>query len=559
MIHSTPQRIALWRRLLRVQWILLTFLFLSTAFLLAPLFFGELVVFDEGIIATGAMLIRRGALPVRDFYMIYGPGQYYFIAGIFHILGENLFWMRAFHVLCLALLGVVVVVVTAFTAPRRWAWAVLSALVYVSMTGVALPHAGYPSVLATLLLLAAGLAFATWAEAGARHWLGMASVFVGMVGVLRWDFGAYGLLAQALAVATVLGMRRAPIPTVVRGLALAVGPGLVLMAAAFAPFVFLGGAERWFNEVPRFLLVDFKTWRNLEFVGPALETAATAWTHGNRWFFSRAVATLTFAALPFAAALPALVIAGQRLVKTRGAVDRADALALVLGLTVLFLLNQMRVRPGFPQGLPAFVVSLPLAAYALSALPTDGGMRRFFHAALLGTLGAVLLIVPLYELQGDLRLALASVDSGFDLPRASHTRIRDLPATRQQWAEYVDLVRHVQQTTQDGEPVFSGVADTSRLHRNDALLYFLADRPPATRWMEMEPGLANTERGQRELIDELEHRWIRTVVLRQWTLDTEPNATARSSGVHLLDAYLRANFVQSRQFGSYVVMIRQPR
>ena len=32
--------------------------------------------FDEGFIVTGALQMQHGGLPIRDFFVIYGPGQY---------------------------------------------------------------------------------------------------------------------------------------------------------------------------------------------------------------------------------------------------------------------------------------------------------------------------------------------------------------------------------------------------------------------------------------------------------------------------------------------------
>jgi hypothetical protein len=40
--------------------------------------------------------------------------------------------------------------------------------------------------------------------------------------------------------------------------------------------------------------------------------------------------------------------------------------------------------------------------------------------------------------------------------------------------------------------------DTSRLFINDPMVYFLAARRPATRFMQMEPGLSNTTGASRK-------------------------------------------------------------
>ena len=45
--------------------------------------------FDEGMILTGAMRVASGAIPHRDFYTNYGPGQFYVLAGIFWAFGPT--------------------------------------------------------------------------------------------------------------------------------------------------------------------------------------------------------------------------------------------------------------------------------------------------------------------------------------------------------------------------------------------------------------------------------------------------------------------------------------
>jgi hypothetical protein len=87
------------------------------------------------------------------------------------------------------------------------------------------------------------------------------------------------------------------------------------------------------------------------------------------------------------------------------------------------------------------------------------------------------------------------------------------------------------------------------------MVYFLTGRRSATRFMEMEPGLSNTARGQQEIVAELERRNVRTIVLRKITSD-EPNRTAVSNGITTLDDYVRRNFVATRRFADYVVMRR---
>ena len=74
--------------------------------------------------------------------------------------------------------------------------------------------------------------------------------------------------------------------------------------------------------------------------------------------------------------------------------------------------------------------------------------------------------------------------------------------------------------------------------------------------MQMEPGLSNTTWGEQEIVAELERQNVRTIVLLQMT-STEPNRTSVSNGVTTLDDHVRRNFVETRRFAEYVVMVRR--
>lgn len=531
----------------------------GTTILLVPYTFGQPNVFDEGFMATGGMLILRGWLPIRDFYVIYGPGQYYFTAAVYAIFGEDLYFTRFAHQIVLACLGCGVVATAWLLAARSWFAMGLVACAFTLVARVVQWSPGYAALPATLALVLACLAFARWGATRRQGWLLASALLVGLAGAVRWDFGLFGVAALCLALP--LTLRDRPLAERLRAAVFAAGTALALIALAFAPFVALGGAARWWDEVPRFMLWEFGVWRNLDFVASAWADATRALQHADFATLVRAGCKLAFAALPPLAALAALLIAGRRLWRPRsGAPGAADAGALMLGFVALFLFNQMRVRSGWPQGFPSFVAALPLAAYALAALPVRRRSNARFAPALRAAALLAFIAPPVVVAYNDRRGEAPDVRSAIHwsdaMPRATRTRLAPELAPTAQWADYVALVRHVRQHTAPGEPIFSGVADTSRLFVNDAMLYFLADRPPATRWVEMEPGLANTERGQRELVLALERQRVRTVVLFN-KLSDEPNATARSNGIHLLDDYLRERFVAVREFGAYVVMARR--
>jgi hypothetical protein len=120
---------------------------------------------------------------------------------------------------------------------------------------------------------------------------------------------------------------------------------------------------------------------------------------------------------------------------------------------------------------------------------------------------------------------------------------------------FMETVAYVQTRVPEGEKIFVGTTRHDRIYTNDVMLYFLANRHAGTTYHELSPGQATTESVQRTIIAELEANHVRCVVLRQeHTL--EPNQSSVSSGVRVLDDYIRAHFTASRVFGDYTVCER---
>lgn len=521
--------------------------------LLGAAFFGQSLaginIFDEGFIVSGAMLVSDGNLPYRDFLSMYGPGQYYVTAAVFALLGEELVFVRYLHVLLLTALGMTIHAL-AKEANARPGRALLVLLGYVGIVLFAKPSVGYPAITATLFLLISGVGLTKWSRTARISSLVFASCMIGFAGLFRWDFGIFGLLALA-ATLTILTMRdriKADylIPFFSTATA-AFGPALLILAAVYIPLlVVFSDPARWYQEVLLFSLNEFEKWRNLEFVRPAywrlFDGAASS--------FSNSILRLTYLGLPVLLVVGAVATVIHSLLFRRDKPLTRDRLDLIvyLAFICLFLLNQMRVRPGLWQGFPAVVASLPLIVLLWDyhrALIS----RRLTLSLALGTTGFVIGAL-LFNVALDAMFAPRSERLlEFDTPKTTGIRIE--PERK----PYIDLVNYVHDNTRPGEPIYSGVKDHSRLFVNDAMLYFLVDHPPADRFLELEPGISNTRAGQQEIIDALARKKVRLIVLSD-ILSDEPNRTSRSNGVRILDEFIRANYHFYRDFGNQAVFIR---
>jgi hypothetical protein len=98
-----------------------------------------------------------------------------------------------------------------------------------------------------------------------------------------------------------------------------------------------------------------------------------------------------------------------------------------------------------------------------------------------------------------------------------------------------------------------------RVTAGDPLLYVITGHPNPTRYDVMQPGVVTAAPGQREIVGSLERSRTRVVV--RW-LDPraerpEPNGSSQSSGVHILDDYLRGHYRAMARYGVYQLLVRR--
>jgi hypothetical protein len=108
-----------------------------------------------------------------------------------------------------------------------------------------------------------------------------------------------------------------------------------------------------------------------------------------------------------------------------------------------------------------------------------------------------------------------------------------------------------------GAPVLVAPPRFDRVRVGDPLLYVILDRPNPTRYDVMQPGVVTTAAVQREMIGDLAR--ARPRVLVRWldprASELEPNGSARSSGVVLLDRWLAARYRPGPRFGVYATYV----
>ena len=94
---------------------------------------------------------------------------------------------------------------------------------------------------------------------------------------------------------------------------------------------------------------------------------------------------------------------------------------------------------------------------------------------------------------------------------------------------------------------------------NDNIIYFAAQRMPATHWSHFDPGLQTRADIQTKMIQELETNKPPYVILDSEFDDAlEPNDSAKSSGVLLMDNYIRSHYRWIQATGVLSIWQRLP-
>jgi hypothetical protein len=109
--------------------------------------------------------------------------------------------------------------------------------------------------------------------------------------------------------------------------------------------------------------------------------------------------------------------------------------------------------------------------------------------------------------------------------------------------EYSRVANYLATHSQRDERILAAVSRHDKIFANPVGLYFATGRLPPTRWHQFDPGLVSRKEIQAEIIDDLKRNSVRWVV-RDASFDemNEPNGSAKSSGVTLLDQYLESNY-----------------
>ena len=567
----------------------------------------DLDVFDEGIIFSGAMRVLAGEVIHRDFYSLYGPAQYYIVAGILKLSDHGFFFARLYDLI----VRVGILTTMFFILGQQCTNAV--ALAFTFIAGVWMVAIGkylfpiFPCILLSLIASYLTVRVST-GKATFSRMMGVGALS-GMTALFRYESGAFLLLANILATLAIAVLFEAPErrlrQCVLRMVAFGAG-ALVVFAPAAIAFLLVAPIGAFTADLIDYPLKYYAKTRGLPFPG------------------FRAIGTEAVVYLPFLGA----ALAGGEFVRqlvrwpspgSSEPVRPELPYLLILGAAAsLMLLKGLVPFPGFGAISTEAVVYLPFLGAALAGVefvrqlvlrPSPGssepvrpelpyllsfgataslmllkGLVRVspihMMMAILPALVVLAVLVDLWERRGRAiaRIAAVTVFVAAVLPTFDAARdfvilnLHGIDHSVAGWLlETSGLVQnssngtacdtiptsgfarlppddarvatYLAVNTQPGERILVALDRTDKIVVNAVSIYYAAGRLPGTHWSEFDPGLQTRADIQTAIISDLQRFGVRWVV-RDKTFDgiNEPNESAHSSGVHLLDDYIDQHY-----------------
>jgi hypothetical protein len=524
------------------------------------LFFGMMRrpgMYDEGIVLTGAMRVASGQIPHRDFYFIYGPAEIYVLAGLFKAFGPSVLTERLFDLFIKAL--VVTSVFAIVAAYCRKSVAVFISIITIlwlfglNEFGLAVMPVSVLNLISSVLILPV-----FEGRLSAKRMMAAGAV-AGAATLFRYDTGiaVLGIHACMIAVAVYLqpqGTANRPRLFASAFWPYLAGFGLVVLLPVLY-YISVAPLGSIAHDIIVFPRKYYYRSRNLP-----LPRITARYFENIGIYLPLAIAAMTLYALAF-----------HRVRRSApGTVEerRWDGFLITFGLmlAVMYLKGIVRIAP--IQMYLAIVPSLLLIAVLFEHRTVFPRLAQVSINCLmlLSFLAATWSALHVVRLESMYHLSVAQ--------RILHLPPRATPGLETAWCntsnpvtrgfcflpedDRLQAIEFIRSHTHPGQTLYSGLRQHDRVFANDNLIYFATQLLPATRWSHFDPDLQNRYDIQTQMVQELKQNAPPYLVLdSEFDLVREPNESSKSSGVTLLDAYIRDQYKPVEQFDKLSIWQRQ--
>jgi uncharacterized protein YukE len=532
-------------RVSRSSWPVLLLLAVFFASLLATSRLG-INYYDDGLRLLGAQNVLEGQIPNRDFWAVYPPGGFYFDAALFNVFGSSIFVARMANVIITFLVVACTFLIAKSITARQYA-VVSSILVIWVFVWVEL---GLGQALALLLtLIACFYLFHLHTYDRTRDLL-VLGLITALSFLFRVDFGLYLFIALSVILilcnysgATSVSRPKGKLYRVVKVWVIYVSGTLIITVPALVLILHAVPLQDLIDQFIVFPRSIYSAFRSLP--PPSLFTG------------SRVRAAFYF---PVFVYLATFLWLGANVIRHKTKLnEQSKPLFLLLFGTLLFIYGGVRIDR--PHLVPTLVISAILFSSLVFSFIEE--MRRTLKRKTIEAVSPVVNLTYLFAIALVVLLLLNSALVALNpaqrgLVALDVDRARGIYINANEARNLTDATAFIRAHVPKNQTIFVGNAQHEQISINNVMFYFLAERASATKYIDLEPGVATTAAVQHQMINDIAKHDTKYIVLWSGKSATglEPNQSQYKSGVKDLDNFIKANFVQVKHYGDYAIYAR---
>ncbi len=507
-------------------------------------------VHDEGIITYGATMVLSGGVPYKDFWALYGPGQFYLIAGLFKLFGSYILVERIYLTIINSLVPLVVYLIAQRLILSRFAlipWFLTLLWLNTFGFGVMSPALLF-SLLSTLFIL-------YFLAEKQKKYLFLGGLMAGISLLFRHDIGLAVTIVEGTIVSLFVFFSLLPkkmpllqklIPILKFNAYYLFGWGIILLPVAIYLIRVVPPADLIndlvvypFTIYPKVFLQRYPAiLPNPAYIFSGVLTIID--------YFKQVLLRIAYY-FPLIIYISAIVIIAFQLRKGINTLAvKIWGFALFTLLGIMFLVQGL-IRAHIDFLRPAFIPAFLLLAFSMDNL-TFFSKRNFVRSILIFFI-LVMALIPFSEKVARITKNF-SCPFYFEIERAKGIYSDDGAAVK----NYQGLVKYIQKNVPENERMFVGNSRHDKVFYNDIMLYYLSNRQSATKYYTFNSGLTDTKRVQEAIVSDIEKYRVRYIIL----LEVDKFCLAsRSSGIFFLDDFIRKNFAPAQNFEGYTAWKRK--
>lgn len=507
-----------------------------------------------GFATVAAERVLAGEIPYRDFWTMYAPGSFYLLALLFRVFGTHLLVeIVAASVICAAAATICYRLVVNLVGQRLPALACAGIFLAATYNTTYFRSLGpYPP--AIFFIFTALNLMVLYYKSGRLLHLVAAGLATGAVVAFKHDVGGYTAIAITGGLVVHHFLTAAISAGQTRGLLWKLTSYTAGVMAIVVPlltyFVVLAGPDMW-QDLIVYPLTDFPFARPERYPSLFPVGIYDEWRMRMLFnFFNYLQFTMPFL----------LLLLGVAVI--RFAVRRRNLTLVAAGVTfsVGYLLHYASAHVQINTN----IISMSVYAACLGVILYDVIKREYVRRQVIINVLTVAFVGAWFvALAGEPALKTwnarkwATVE--LKLPRASGIMVSE-----EQARTLTGLSDFVSTLLPASQKLYVGLHRHDVTVMGDGLIYFLLDRLNATRHDQLHPGVVDTTRAQREIIQDLQAENVYLIILKRIFPDEWLNQVKGDRRQNLpdigatdLDEFIRENYVEVREFHRYAVWRRK--